>query len=190
MNRATNIILTGVGGQGIVTAAYILGKAAVKENINVFSSQVHSMAQRGGSVFCTVRFGNVFGPLVMSRSADAILSTEPIESLRYIKFANKKTMVITDIHQIIPFTVTIGEDKYPELSEVFKEIRKYAQLYTIDTAAITRKTKAFSANNIVMLGALAASGAIPFSSNILLDTILETLPEKHNEINKYLFFWN
>jgi indolepyruvate ferredoxin oxidoreductase beta subunit len=64
MKGKINIILTGVGGQGVITAANILGKAALKENINVFVSEVHGMAQRGGSVNCSVRMGDVSGPLV------------------------------------------------------------------------------------------------------------------------------
>jgi len=89
MKNKISIVLTGVGGHGVITAANILGKTAVKEKINVFVSEVHGMAQRGGSVYCTVRMGNVSGPLVASGTADAIVSTEPIEALRYIQYANK-----------------------------------------------------------------------------------------------------
>ena len=84
MKGKINVVLTGVGGQGVITAANILGKAAVKANVNVFVSEVHGMAQRGGTVNCTVRMGNVSGPLVPTGSADVIISTEPIEALRYI----------------------------------------------------------------------------------------------------------
>lgn len=187
MNNKKNIVLTGVGGQGIITAAYILGKAAVNGNVNVYSSQVHGMEQRGGSVLCTVRIGNVLGPLVASGTADVILSTEPIEALRYIKYANKKTKVITDIQRILPFTVTIGQEKYPDVVEVFEEIKKYAKLITINAAKIAKNAGAPTYKNIVMLGALAASDIIPFSSNILLETILDTFPQKYKAINKKLF---
>lgn len=187
MNNKINIVLTGVGGQGVITAAYILGKAAVKGSVNVYSSQVHGMAQRGGSVLCTVRMGKVLGPLIPRGTADVILSTEPIEALRYIKYANKKTMVITDVQQIVPFTVTIGLEKYPDVKDVFEEIRKYAKLYTIDAARIAKNAGASDYKNIVLLGALAASNVIPFSSNILLETILDTLPKRYKEINKKLF---
>ena len=107
MKDKTNIVLTGVGGQGVITAANILGKAAIKAKVNVFVSEVHGMAQRGGSVNCTVRIGNVSGPLVASGSADAIVSTEPSEALRYIHYSNKDTQIITDITPVIPFTVSV-----------------------------------------------------------------------------------
>ena len=90
----TSIVLTGVGGQGVITAANILGKSAVNAHMNVFVSEIHGMAQRGGSVVCSVRLGDVSGPLVAVGNANAILSTEPIEALRYIKYVNKKTKIM------------------------------------------------------------------------------------------------
>ena len=109
MKNKVNIVITGVGGQGVITAANILGKAAVNAGVNVFVSEVHGMAQRGGSVNCTVRLGNVTGPLVASGTADVILSTEPVEALRYISYSNKETKIITDTNTVIPFTVSTGE---------------------------------------------------------------------------------
>lgn len=90
MKKKINIALTGVGGQGVVTAANILGKAAVKTGINVFVSEVHGMAQRGGTVNCTVRFGDVSGPLIPNGSADAILSMEPSEAYAIFIIVIKK----------------------------------------------------------------------------------------------------
>ncbi len=108
MKTKTSIVLTGVGGQGVITAANILGKAAVKAGLNVYVSEIHGMAQRGGTVDCTVRIGEVSGALVANGTADVILSTEPIETLRYIKYSNKNTKIITDITPVIPFTVSTG----------------------------------------------------------------------------------
>jgi len=98
-----NVVLSGVGGQGVITAANILGKAAVNAEVNVYASEVHGMAQRGGSVFCTVRMEDVSGPLVSCGTADAIISMEPVEALRYIRFAHSKTKVVTDITPISTF---------------------------------------------------------------------------------------
>ena len=91
MKDKTSIVLTGVGGQGVITASNIFGKAAVKAKVNVFVSETHGMAQRGGSVICSVRLGNVTGPLVPSGTADAIISLEPVETLRYVGLTNKET---------------------------------------------------------------------------------------------------
>ena len=187
MKDKTNIVLTGVGGQGVITAANILGKAAVNAGVNVFVSEVHGMAQRGGSVSCTVRVGNISGPLAASGTADAILSTEPIEALRYIQYANKKTKVITDINPVIPFTVAVGGEEYPSLEEVYKEIGLHAELYKIDALKISKQSGAVITKNIVMLGALAAADVLPFKTEILLETILDNIPAKYKDINKKAF---
>lgn len=183
----TNIVITGVGGQGVITAANILGKAAVNAGLNVFVSEVHGMAQRGGSVNCTVRIGDVSGPLVPSGSADVILSTEPVEALRYIHYSNKKTIIITDVTVVIPFTVATGEEQYPDVDVVFKELEKYGELHKVDAVKIAKDAGAVITKNIVMLGALEASGVLPFKKEVLLNTILDNVPAKFKDVNKKAF---
>lgn len=187
MSSKTNIVLSGIGGQGVITASTILGKTAVKININVFASEIHGMAQRGGAVICTVRMGNVSGPLITTGTADAILSTEPIEALRNIMYANKKTKVITDINPVIPFTVAVWGEEYPDLKDVFNEIQSRAVLYKIDASKIAKESGAFISKNIVMLGALTATGILPFKSDVLLETILHNVPARYKEENKKAF---
>jgi len=187
MKDKTNIVLTGVGGQGVITAANILGKAAVNAKANVYASEVHGMAQRGGSVSCTVRMGDVSGSLVATGTADAILSTEPIEALRYIQYANKQTKVITDINPVIPFTVAALGEEYPSLEIVYKEIELHAKLHKINALKIANESGAAITRNIVMLGALAAADILPFKTEILLNTILDNIPAKYKEINKKAF---
>ena len=187
MKNKVNVVLTGVGGQGVITAANILGKAAVNAGVNVFVSEVHGMAQRGGSVNCAVRLGNVSGPLVSSGTADVILSTEPIEALRYIDYSNKNTKIITDINPVIPFTVSTGEDEYPDVDLVFKELNNYGKLYKLDAVKIAKDAGALITKNIVLLGALAASGVLPFKKEILLETILDNIPAKFKDVNKKAF---
>lgn len=187
MKDKTNIVLTGVGGQGIITAANILGKAAIKAKVNVFVSETHGMAQRGGTVNSAVRMGNVSGALIASGTADVILSTEPIEALRYIRFSNKDTKIITDVTPVIPFTVSVGMDEYPDIEKVFKELGTYGELYKIDAVKIAKDAGALITKNIVMLGTLAAADILPFKSEILLETILENVPTKFRDINKKAF---
>ena len=187
MSKKISIVLTGVGGQGVITAANILGKAAVKAKTGVFVSEIHGMAQRGGAVVCTVRMGDVSSPLLPSGTADVLLSTEPVEALRNICYVNKKTKVITDINPIIPFTVAVGGEQYPKLEEIFKEIRSHAELYTVDALRIAKEAGAVITKNTVMLGALAASGVLPFKPEVLLETILEDIAEKYKQVNKKAF---
>jgi indolepyruvate ferredoxin oxidoreductase beta subunit len=187
MADKTSVVLTGVGGQGVITAANILGKAAVKAGVNVFVSEVHGMAQRGGSVNCTVRLGDVSGPLVPNGSAKAFLSMEPSEALRYIQYTNKDTKIVTDITPVIPFTVATGEEEYPEIEKIFKELETYGKLYKIDATKLAKEAGAVITKNVVMLGALAGADVLPFKKEILLDTILENVPAKFKDINKKAF---
>ena len=187
MTRKTSIVLTGVGGQGVITAANILGKAAVRAKTNVYVSEIHGMAQRGGAVNCTVRLGNVSGPLVAAATADVIVSLEPVEALRNIIYANKKTKIITDINPVVPSTVSVGGEKYPNLDDVYKEIQSRAILFKIDALKIAKDSGAAITKNIVILGALAAADVLPFKSDFLLETILENIPVKYKDINKKAF---
>ena len=187
MKDKINIVLTGVGGQGVVTAANIIGKAAVRAGVNVFVSEVHGMAQRGGSVNCTVRLGNVSSPLVPNGSANAVLSMEPSEALRYIQYTNKKTKIITDIIPIIPFTVATGDEKYPEIEKIFDELKKYGDLYKIDAVKLAEDAGALVTKNVVMLGALAGVDVLPFKPDFLLEVILESVPKKYIDTNKKAF---
>jgi len=187
MSKKTSIVLTGVGGQGVITAAFILGKAAVKADVNVYVSEVHGMAQRGGSVVCTVRMGEVSGALVARGTADVMVSTEPIEALRYIGYVNENTKIITDITPVVPFTVSVGMEKYPDVEKVYRELNNVADLYKINALEIAKKAGAIITKNIVMLGALAATDVLPFKKEILLETILESVPAKYKEVNKKAF---
>ncbi len=187
MKSKTSIVLTGIGGQGVITASNILGKAAVKAGFNVYVSEIHGMAQRGGTVDCTVRIGDVTGALIANGTADVILSTEPIETLRYIKYSNKNTKIITDITPVIPFTVSAGMEDYPDLDKIFEELKKYGLLYKIDAVKIAKEAGSILTKNTVMLGALAGIDILPFKSQILLETILENIPKRYKEINKKAF---
>ncbi len=187
MKKKTSIVLTGVGGQGVITAANLLGKAAVKAKIGVFVSEIHGMAQRGGAVVCMVRMGDVSSPLPPSGTADVLLSMEPVEALRNICYVHKETKVITDKTPVIPFTVAVGGEQYPKVEVIFKELSSKADLYVIDALQIAKDTGAIITKNTVMLGALAAIGILPFKSEVLLETILEAVPEKYKDINKKAF---
>jgi len=183
----TSIVLTGVGGQGVITATNILGKAAVNAGVKVYASEVHGMAQRGGSVYCTVRMGDVSSPLIASGTANVIVSTEPIEALRYIQYANKKSKVITDTNPVVPFTVNVGGETYPSLDDVYKDISSHAELITLDALQIAKDAGARITKNIVLLGGLAETGLLPFDSDILLETIFANVPSKFKSVNDTAF---
>ena len=187
MKERLNIILTGVGGQGVITAATLLGKAAVSAKINVIVSEVHGMAQRGGVVDCTVRMGKVHSPLLTKGSADVIISSEPVEALRQLEKTNKKTIVITDIKPVIPSTVAITGEKYPKVEDIIRELKNRCNLITIDALSLAEKAGNKVVKNVVLLGALSALNILPFSHDVLLKSILANIPEKYVSINKRAF---
>lgn len=187
MKQKTSVVLTGVGGQGVITATNVLGKAAVNAKVKVYASEVHGMAQRGGSVYCTVRMGKVSGPLVATGKADVIISLEPAEALRYIRYANKDTKIVVDINPVVPYTVTVGDYEYPDLNDIYNEISKFAKLYKINASKIAKDAGAIITKNIVMLGALSATRVLPFDSAILLETIMDNVPSQYKNINKKAF---
>ncbi|MGB9779018.1 MAG: indolepyruvate oxidoreductase subunit beta, partial [Candidatus Bathyarchaeales archaeon] len=176
-----NVVLAGVGGQGILLAAEILGTAAVKEGLNVRVSEIHGMAQRGGAVVSTVRFGEkVFAPTVLEGQADVLLGFEPFETLRNLKFASEKTLVIMSLEKIPPTELTAKMMLYPSLKEVEEKIRYFTEnLMIVDAPGLAKKAGSTLTQNVVLLGALAATGKVPVKTESLLDAFRELIPAKY-----------
>lgn len=184
-----NVVLAGVGGQGILLAAEILGTAAVKEGLNVRVSEIHGMAQRGGAVVSTVRFGEkVFASTVLEGQADVLLGFEPFETLRNLKFASEKTLVIMSLEKIPPTELTAKMMPYPSLKEVEEKIRYFTEnLIIVDTPGLAKKAGSTLTQNVVLLGALAATGKVPVKTESLLDALRELIPAKYLDVNVKAF---
>ena len=155
-----NVVLVGVGGQGILLAAEILGTAAVKEGYNVRVSELHGMAQRGGAVISHVRIGEkALAPTLLEGTADIIVGFEPMEALRNIRFASQKTTVLLNVK---PFAISGA--RYPEVEEILEQIRGFTKnVISFDAAMLAKKTGIVMTQNTVMIGALAATGKVPIS---------------------------
>ena len=122
MKDKVNIILTGVGGQGVLLMAELLGISALIEGLDVRVSEIHGMAQRGGSVLCHVRLGKkVYAPTIMEGAADIVVGLEPLETLRTIKYMSNKTLVLINIEPIKPYATTIGLTEYPKIEKILSE---------------------------------------------------------------------
>ena len=152
-----DIILCGVGGDGIVSVAKIISDAALSVGLNVKQSEIHGMSQRGGSVFSHLRISSepIFADVIPEGKADIILSSEPMESLRYINFLAKDGWVITNS---APF---INIKNYPELDKVMAEPDKVKNHVAFDANEIAKQVKARS--NMVLLGAAAPYLDIEFA---------------------------
>ena len=154
-----DVYLAGVGGQGIITAARIIGDAAINAGLNVLLSETHGMAQRGGSVVCTARIGDVHSPLIPDGQADVILSFELLETMRALCAASKKTVIISSTDKMVPMSVTTGKLHYPTPDEVATAAKKVAgKFLAVDTSKLARDAGTPMASNVVMVGALAGTG--------------------------------
>ena len=179
-----NLIIVGVGGQGALTTAAILARAALKSNINVITAETHGMAQRGGSVEVHVRFGDVLSPLIPLCSADVMIALEPSEALRYSNYLNENTVVILNSRPIIPPSVTAGRATYPELETIEKELKKITdKIYVVDASKIAESLGAVQATNVVVIGMLAKLVSLPVSYQTIEEALREVLPEKLHELN-------
>jgi len=167
-----NIILAGVGGQGILTIAAILDTAASIENLHVKQSEVHGMSQRGGAVVSHVRISDqpIYSDIIPKGKADMIISLEPLESLRYLSFLKKEGWLITNEE---PF---LNIDDYPNTTSLFNEIKKIKNHLIINADKLSKKCGTSKAANIVLLG--AASRNIPIPKKVLLHSIIHLFKRK------------
>lgn len=184
-----NIVIAGVGGQGILLAAEILGTAAVKEGLNVRVSEIHGMAQRGGAVVSNVRMGNkVAAPTVLDGRADVILGFEPLETLRNTRFASENTFVLMSDEMIFPSGVAAGSIEYPSLEEVIKQIHSFTKnVVVVEAAKMAVEAGNILTRNVVMIGALAAAGKVPVKIENLEEALRELVPAKYLEVNVKAF---
>ncbi len=145
----TDIILSGVGGQGILSIAAAIGEAALKEGLYMKQAEVHGMSQRGGDVQSNLRLSDqpIASDLIPLGHADLIISLEPMESLRYLPYLNKEGWLVTNSQ---PF---VNIPNYPEIEKVNAELDKLPHKVVLDVEAIAKEAGSVRAANIVMLGA-------------------------------------
>ena len=146
-----DIILSGVGGQGILSIATVIGKAALDAGLSIKQAEVHGMSQRGGDVQSNLRISSdeILSDLIPQGAADIIISLEPMEALRYVPYLNPEGWVIANT---TPF---VNIDNYPEPEAVLAELGKRKHAILIDVDAIAKEQSSPRAANIVLLGAAA-----------------------------------
>jgi indolepyruvate ferredoxin oxidoreductase beta subunit len=184
MNKL-NIMIVGVGGQGTLLASRVLGNVALKKNFDVKVSEVHGMAQRGGSVVTYVKMGpKVFSPLIEKGEADVILAFEQLEAFRWADYLKQDGTIIVNDQRIDPMPVITGKAKYPEqiIEKLSKKIRK---TIAIDALKIAKQCGNIKAVNIVLIGLLAKS--IDIDKGTWLEAIREVVPAKALEVNLKAF---
>jgi indolepyruvate ferredoxin oxidoreductase beta subunit len=184
-----NIVLAGVGGQGVLLAAEILGTAAVKDELNVRVSEIHGMAQRGGAVVSTVRIGAaVRAPTVLDGHADVLLGFEPLETIRNLKYVSRKTLVIMNPEKIPPTELAAKNLKYPSLEEVKQKISCFTEkIIVVHAAQLAKEAGSNLVQNSVLVGAVAAMASFPVRTESVLEALKGLVPARHVEENVRAF---
>ena len=179
-----NIMIVGVGGQGTLLTSRIIGKAAIEAGFDVKISEVHGMAQRGGSVVTFVRFGDKINePVVEEGQADVIIAFERLEALRYSHFLKKDGVLVVNDCRIDPMTVVIGAKQYPE--GILEGLKEKHAVYAIDGQKVAKELGNSKVLNSVVLGYSAKF--IGFEADAWLAVVENTVPQKTIEINKKAF---
>ena len=185
MVKEFNILITGVGGQGVILMSELLGKAAVTDGLRVRGSEILGMAVRGGSVTSAIRIGDdVYGPLIPTGKCNALVGMEPSEALRNIAYLSKSSLVLLNTAVTVPFTVSIGESSYPSLEEMLRQLGKASdRIIQLDAAKTAEKAGSRLATNIVMLGALFGTGQLPIKMATIKETVESRFPAKVAPVN-------
>jgi indolepyruvate ferredoxin oxidoreductase beta subunit len=185
MPDTTNILFTGVGGQGILLASEITSDALIETGLDVKKSEVHGMAQRGGAVEAHLRFGEkVYSPLIEPGSAHVQVSFELMESLRYVHFLNSDTKVIVNTQKIFPLTVATGVESYPE--DVIKNLRSLGvDVYAVDAFNMAKEIGEIRVVNIILVGML--SRFLPVKEEVFFDIIKNRVKKQFVDVNLEAF---
>lgn len=183
MSKTFNIIISGTGGQGLITLTQIIAEAALIEAYDIKTSELHGLSQRGGAVETHIRFGKkVYSPLVSSGSADLILSLETLESLRAFSYANTKTTFLVNKFTF-PF---LGSPKEKEILRKLKTMTKDPKI--IPASEICKKELGKEVvSGIYLLSYATFKKLIPLKSSSILKAITKVVPEKYLELNKKAF---
>lgn len=179
-----NIMIVGVGGQGTLLTSRILGGLAIEGGYDVKLSEVHGMAQRGGSVVTFVRYGEeVAEPIVEEGQADVIIAFERLEALRYSHFLKEGGALILNDWRIDPMPVVIGAAEYPE--HIIEKLSEHHQVYTVNATEEAKKLGNSKVFNMIVLG--IASQHMDFTKEQWFRVIEKTVPPKTVDINKKAF---
>jgi indolepyruvate ferredoxin oxidoreductase beta subunit len=176
-----NMLFCGVGGQGILLASEVTSYALMAAGFDVKKSEVHGMAQRGGSVVAHLRYGEkVYSPLIERGSADVEVAFELLESIRYLPFLNKESRVIVNTQRIPPPGVSLGHEAYP--LNVLEELEKRGiRVFPVDAFEIARSVGELRTVNMVLVGAL--SSLLPVGEGLFLEEIGRRVKKGYVDVN-------
>jgi indolepyruvate ferredoxin oxidoreductase beta subunit len=186
--KTTRIMIVAVGGQGNILAARVLGESAAASGIPFRMSEFHGMAQRGGVVESMVLLGDGNGYCIADGEADVLLGFEPAETIRAARKCSSRSMIITSTSELPPFTVAMGQDRYPDVTDALKTMAGHvSRLITLDAVSLALQAGSAQAANMVMLGALAGSRVLPIDLKTFREMIRARTKPQFAEINLIAF---
>ena len=185
MKQSGNILFSGVGGQGILLASELTAYAQLEAGFDVKKSEVHGMAQRGGSVVAHLRYGEkVYSPLIDPGKADIQVAFEEMEAARYLPYLHKDSAVVVNTQKILPPSVATGKASYP--TGILDELKNRGiRVVALDAFAVAKDIGELRTANVVMVGAMSIFLAV--SPQIFLDVIDQRVKEQFREVNKKAF---
>ena len=179
-NKTYNIIVTGVGGQGLVTLLKIIARAALDSGFDVRASELHGLSQRGGSVSVFIRFGQkVFSPIIAKGKADLVLSLEYQESLAGAEFANKDTIFLINEQQTPTLAETISKE---QVMDNLKKVSNNVKLVKASEICQKELGKDVTAG-LFLLGLALKQNILPLSEDVIIEAVKKTMPEKYWDLN-------
>jgi len=182
-----NVVLVGVGGQGVLTLGKIIGKAALLEGYEVFVSEIHGLAQRGGSLLVQVRFGDkITSPLISPGEADLMIALEAIEALRYAYYLTEEPTIVMN-KTVIPPPLTEFKLNFEDIVKLIRQHVKNPRIYTVNATDIVLKIGLPQAVNTVVLGATVGAGVLPLKMENVTKALEYVLKKKALEKNLEAF---
>jgi len=178
------IFLTGVGGQGTLTATTLLARTALEQGVEVTSGEIHGMAQRGGVVESTILLGGWLSPKINHAEADILLGFEPLETLRALPYLAKGGVVLSSLDPIPPLAVSRGAEPYPDIEALRAKVSAWASRSCfLPCRALGLRAGAVQCGNLALLGAVCALGVLPFGVDALKDSVRRFMRPKLVDMN-------
>jgi len=183
MSLRLRIFMTGVGGQGTLTATTLLARAALSAGLPVTSGEIHGMAQRGGVVESTLLIG-CKSPKIGHGEADILLGFEPLETLRALPYLRAGGLALSSTESLPPLSVATGKEKSPEIADIkARVVEACGRTRFLPCRTLGLEAGAVQSGNIALLGALCAMDALPFGLEVVAATIRATMKPKVAEVN-------
>ncbi|MCK9151241.1 indolepyruvate oxidoreductase subunit beta [Methanobacterium alcaliphilum] len=183
-----NVFICGVGGQGIIKTSIIIGEAAMDNGLDVVMSEIHGMAQRGGSVSTEIKIGSSKSSIIQEGTANVLLAFEPLEAVRALSKTHEETSIIINTSPIMPFNILGSEHPYPEIKTISDELNKHSNhIYALDAENMAKEAGHILSLNMVLLGGATAIPGFILNKETIIDAMGNNLPPKSMKINLKAF---